>query len=1103
MTYDEAVTVDTTDGTPTLEIAPGTEASYVSTDSNKVVFEYTVQEGDETELTLGEIKLNGGAIIDAANNNADTTTDAQGIDVSVDAVAPSIDGASVVSTDEDGVYVAGETIEVTVTYDEAVTVDTTDGTPTLDLGDVSGDANYASGSGSTQLVFSYDVSDGDEGKLTLGDISGGTLQDAAGNDADTTASAQSIDASVDAVDPISPSSITVQTKTPINSANKSVVDINVNFDSVPESGTVTLRVTDEDTGEVTDTVDTDGSESVSFTVDLHSLYDGQLTAAAKLTDDAGNENSSGFTAEQTFDKDTTAPSVSVESPSENDVVQSQDAISGTASASDIEAVELRIANGSKTWNGGEFTSTGTVVGATTYDAQSGVWTYDSSSIGSEGSYTITAIAIDTSGNSQSSSDVTYTIDNSIDTASIESLNETVVAAGDTIEVTYNANDVNYDSARLIVENSTEQFGSYDASNGTTVTQGVFAPNTAGEYTVRLEVNDTAENSNNESTKSFTVDTAAPNVSGVTLEAEDGDSVVTVGDTVTVTTNVSGQTDVASVDVDVTQFNNSAVTMTETDEPGVYSATFTVDESAIEGEQNVSVTVTDNVGNKDVFDSNSLTVDTNAPSFDFLEAHQTDGFVNVTFHVNETLDTNSIEVSIRDGLNQELGTVTSWTESDSTDHLYEGSYEIGNEETPYSANLTAASDVAGNAVSDPLLNDTIPVTSGVDISASGNVTTVKVTADEELKSFDIGLQSEQNLAESAKDDEIAAGVRLNQSQFDSSAEKVQSAYTYTYTYTYTVPRDGKFNATLSNVTAVGGSEPHGGVVADTDSVVVDTKAPSVVDAEIVDANGTRTNVSIQFDEPVSVSSPGIKLAGESMTNLDNDDSRQDEGVVYVYLPGIVATGDAPSLSVTGGVFERYDHTENTKNVVTTAPGGDLVDPHSWTTLDTHEYDLKKGVNFVSVPAEFGSLDIASSEFADMTIMTYDDGEWLTYNPEKPGDEQDFAELEGGQGYIVTTDADATVDVTVRNEKPGTTAEDATPSAQHLEEGWNLIGHWQEGSQSQIQALGTIGQSESTNVWEQNVAGSYGYDVASDFAPGHAYWVFVEDDEVYTASEYAQN
>ena len=61
-------------------------------------------------------------------------------------------------------YGLGETIEITVTFDNAVTVNTSGGTPRIRFvldGGVNKWAEYSSGSGGTALVFTYTVLSGD------------------------------------------------------------------------------------------------------------------------------------------------------------------------------------------------------------------------------------------------------------------------------------------------------------------------------------------------------------------------------------------------------------------------------------------------------------------------------------------------------------------------------------------------------------------------------------------------------------------------------------------------------------------------------------------------------------------------------------------------------------------------------------------------------------------------------------------------------------------------------------------------------------------------------------------------------------------------------
>jgi hypothetical protein len=95
------------------------------------------------------------------------------------------------TTKPDGVYKIGEVIDITVTYDEDVTVNTAGGTPSLGLNSL-GKAIYSGGSGTSTLTFWYIVEAGqnteDLDYLNTNALSliGGTIRDIVGNDVDNT-----------------------------------------------------------------------------------------------------------------------------------------------------------------------------------------------------------------------------------------------------------------------------------------------------------------------------------------------------------------------------------------------------------------------------------------------------------------------------------------------------------------------------------------------------------------------------------------------------------------------------------------------------------------------------------------------------------------------------------------------------------------------------------------------------------------------------------------------------------------------------------------------------------------------------------------------------
>ncbi|GAB7529221.1 hypothetical protein PS3A_16300 [Pseudomonas sp. 3A(2025)] len=193
--FSEAVQVNTTAGTPRIEVTLDTGgtayATYLSgAGTNALVFRLTVTSGqiDSDGISVGNsIQLNGATVQDAVNNAANLTLNGLGdtSGVRVDAVVPVVDS---VGLPADGSYKAGDVLSFTVNTSEGVVVDTTSGTPRLVLtvGGVIRYASYVSGAAGGALLFQYTVQAGDTaaGGLVVGstlDLNGGTVRDPAGN----------------------------------------------------------------------------------------------------------------------------------------------------------------------------------------------------------------------------------------------------------------------------------------------------------------------------------------------------------------------------------------------------------------------------------------------------------------------------------------------------------------------------------------------------------------------------------------------------------------------------------------------------------------------------------------------------------------------------------------------------------------------------------------------------------------------------------------------------------------------------------------------------------------------------------------------------------
>jgi len=266
VTFSEAVTVT---GTPTLTLNSGAAAVDYSSGSPGTVltFTYTVGAGDTSAdldyAATTSLSDGGGTIRDAAGNDATLTLPTVGgasslggqKDIVIDTTAPTV--ASVSSTNADGTYSIGATVDVTVTFSEAVTVT---GTPTLTLNSGAAAVDYSSGSPGTVLTFTYTVGAGD----TSADLDyvattslvdgGGTIQDAAGNDATltlpTVGGASSLGGQKDIViDTTGPSVVNV-TSAIADGAYKAgtVIDIDVTFTGLVTYDLVGTLTLDLNTG---------------------------------------------------------------------------------------------------------------------------------------------------------------------------------------------------------------------------------------------------------------------------------------------------------------------------------------------------------------------------------------------------------------------------------------------------------------------------------------------------------------------------------------------------------------------------------------------------------------------------------------------------------------------------------------------------------------------------------------------------------------------------------------------------------------------------------------------------------------------------------------
>lgn len=263
-----------------------------------------------------DLKNAGTGIADSAGNAAPGYTSGQSY--TFDYTSPSVTSVSVPAS---ATYGAGDPLEFTVNFNEAVTVDTTNGTPSLPLTlDTGGtvQAAYVSGSGGTALVFSYTVVAGNadaDGIAMNGPLSfnGGTIRDTAGNAAATTLNAVGATTGI-LVDALAPA-VTSIVRVGSELTNATSVVYAVTFsDSV--TGVDASDFTLVASGGVTASIGAVSGSGANWSVTVNNIAgDGVLrldlnASGTGIQGGSGQPIAGGYTAGQNYTVDQTAPTLS-------------------------------------------------------------------------------------------------------------------------------------------------------------------------------------------------------------------------------------------------------------------------------------------------------------------------------------------------------------------------------------------------------------------------------------------------------------------------------------------------------------------------------------------------------------------------------------------------------------------------------------------------------------------------------------------------------------------------------------------------------------------------------------------------------------------------
>ncbi|MFZ2268532.1 MAG: Ig-like domain-containing protein [Azonexus sp.] len=692
-------------------------------------------------LSAGSHSLTAKATDTAGN----TSLVSSNLNVTIDTTAPVVASVSVPAN---GSYLAGQTLSFTVNTDEAVIVDSGSGTPRLviDMGGSAVYASYASGSGSTALVFTYTIQAGDTDTngISVGALqnNGGSLQDAAGNNLTLTLNSVASTAAVlvDTTAPVAPSVPDLSTGS--DSGNSSTDNITSNttptFTGTAEANsTVKLYDTDGTTLLGTTTADGSGNWSITSTT----LAAGSHSLTSKATDAAGNISPASSALAITID--TAAPIA----PSAPDLLAGSD--SGSSSTDNLTNNSTPTLTGSAEANSivTLFDTDGTTLLGTTTADGSGNWSITSSAL-TTGSHTLTTKATDAAGNvSVASSGLTIVIDTTAPVApsapDMSSGSDSGSSSTDNITSnttpTFTGSAEANSTVKLYDTDGTTLLGTStaDGSGNWSITSATLAE---GTHTLTTRATDAAGNISLASAGlALTIDTSAPiapsapDLSAGSDSGTSGTDNITSNTTPTFTGTAEASSTVKLYDTDGTTLLGT----TTADGSGNWSITST---ALVEGTHTLTAKATDTAGNVSVASSGlAVTIDTTAPvapsAPDLLAgsdsgSSSTDNLTNnSTPTLTGSAEANSIVTLFDTDGTTLLGTTTAdgsgnWSITSSA--LTTGSHTLTTKATDAAGNVSVAS--SGLTI---VIDTTAPVApSAPDMSAgsdSGTASTDNITS----------------------------------------------------------------------------------------------------------------------------------------------------------------------------------------------------------------------------------------------------------------------------------------------------------------------------------------------------------------------------------------
>ncbi|MFC7080823.1 beta strand repeat-containing protein [Halorussus caseinilyticus] len=1070
--YDLAVTLADDHEAGTLDVA-------VSDGSATVRASATVAnrtDGDADPHTVSFTGLNLSTLADGQLSVEANLTDyggnAAGATVATptkDTTVPTVADASI-SNAPIGTYDVGTQQTVTVEFDE--TMATTD-QPNVTISGLNRSYDVTGGGFADATTWTGTVSIADDDEDTQAAIRVADATDAEGNSLAPDAS------NTFRVNTTGPAKPEATRASDIDASNASDYAATVELVSGTDADEVRVRV-----GDGTNVVVANASVGATQTnvtvsgIDASSLADGSVTVESMTLDD-GYPNIEGFVEETTVEKDTVAPSVSgvaIEGGGVNDstagtVQQVTVSFSEQLNTSRAPTVTVSGLNRSYAVTGGSYpdatTWTGTLTVADDEETTNATLTVADAAdgVGNPIGANAHEFRVDTDTPSVSNLTVTNPADRQV-AVSFES-DQQLSAVGVTLDTP--TGTVTLDRSDF-AETGTGPY-SYEATHGGSAD---------GTYEAALDR--AADDMGNDGAAGGT-DATTVDVTGPTFAAASPAGTTVADNRTNVGVDISDATNAvnaSSIELTVTDAEGTKLDAAGTGAAGVTfsGGRLAFDPAAAgvsfaDGDVTVTAAANDSVGNR-ANATFSFRVDTTAPTFG-------DGSPNATVEdsrpaVNVSIDdatgvaSSSLAVTVTDS----AGTKLDAAGTAAPGVTFSGG-RLAFDPAAAGVSLADGDVTVTVAANDTLDNrrtttfsfrvDTPPDISGFDAAASGGNVTVSFDSTDQLTNVSVGVSGPNGT------DTLATPA------FGRSAN---GAGGYEYAASFDPGPDGEYDFRLDAAT-----DPQGdGATGQTATAVVDRADPEPTGAWIRDADASSTTLTVEFSEPVDTSSLAagdVSVQNATVTSVSGTASETTS--VNVTVSGHVPTDDAPALSFDAGSYAE-------------AVGDGSGGTGSPTNVHTLRMSLSAGENFVSVPAVEGNVSLAALDLTGVeTVWTYDDNRWQSYDPDAPAN--DFSSLVGGKGYVFVANRETAIDVTVQNVADGPTR------SERLEDGWNLVGHWEEGDRPAGDALGTV-QASDVTVFAQRTDSTLDYRLVDlqtgTFESGEAYWVLVSENATYNTTSY---